>query len=48
MGEEPTWAELLLGFAIALGIPTALVGVVIFSLVGLALWATAPERRWRR
>ncbi|MFB7026696.1 MULTISPECIES: hypothetical protein [unclassified Streptomyces] len=48
MGEEPTWAELLLGSAIALGVPTALVGAVIFSLVGLTLWATAPERRWRR
>ncbi|MFC8290322.1 hypothetical protein [Streptomyces sp. NPDC057250] len=48
MGEDPTWAELLLGFALALGIPIALVGVAVFSLVGLTLWATAPERRWRR
>ncbi|MFF5801528.1 hypothetical protein [Streptomyces albogriseolus] len=33
---------------LALGIPTALVGVVIFGVVGTVFWVTAPERRWRR
>ncbi|MEU3607493.1 hypothetical protein AB0E83_18920 [Streptomyces sp. NPDC035033] len=48
MHDEPTWAELLLGSLLILGVPTALVGVVVFALVGLTLWATAPERPWRR
>ncbi|MFE5796516.1 hypothetical protein ACFQ8C_28600 [Streptomyces sp. NPDC056503] len=48
MGEESGWVELLLGFVLAMGIPTVIVGAVIYSLVGLTLWVTAPERRWRR
>ncbi|GAA0942664.1 hypothetical protein [Streptomyces rhizosphaericus] len=48
MGEEPTWAELLLVFAVAGVIPIVIGGAVIFSLVGLAMWVTAPLRRRRR
>jgi hypothetical protein len=48
MGEDSTWGELLLASLLALGIPTALVGVVIFGVVGTVFWVTAPERRWRR
>ncbi|MFF0483028.1 hypothetical protein [Streptomyces sp. NPDC004435] len=48
MGDEPTWGELLRTFVLAMGIPMAIVGAVIFSLVGLTFWVTAPERRWRR
>ncbi|MFF8414326.1 hypothetical protein [Streptomyces omiyaensis] len=48
MGDEPTWGELLLTFVLVMGVPTVIVGGVVFSLVGLAFWATAPERPWRR
>ncbi|WP_051804339.1 hypothetical protein [Streptomyces griseus] len=48
MDDDPTWVELLLGFVLMLGVPVAVVGGAIYGLVGLTLWATAPERRWRR
>ncbi|GHG28676.1 hypothetical protein ACFFSH_25565 [Streptomyces filamentosus] len=48
MDDDPTWGELLLGFVLMMGIPVAVVGGAIYGLVGLILWATAPERRWRR
>jgi hypothetical protein len=48
MGEEPTWAELLLVFALAAAVPIVIGGALILSLVGLTVWATAPLRRRRR
>ncbi|MER5738839.1 MULTISPECIES: hypothetical protein [unclassified Streptomyces] len=48
MSDDPTWGELLLAFALMMGVPLVVIGGVIYSLVGLTLWATAPERRWRR
>ncbi|MFC8513493.1 hypothetical protein [Streptomyces sp. NPDC057257] len=48
MGEEPTWAELLLTFAIAGAVPVVVGGTVLLSLFGLTMWATAPLRRRRR
>ncbi|MFD3731186.1 hypothetical protein [Streptomyces sp. NPDC058632] len=48
MVEEPTWAELLLIFALVAAVPTLVGGAVILSLVGLTMWATAPLRRRRR
>lgn len=48
MGEDSTWGEFLLASVLALGVPTALVGVVIFGVVGTVFWVTAPERPWRR
>ncbi|GAA3942928.1 hypothetical protein GCM10022244_58440 [Streptomyces gulbargensis] len=48
MDEDPTWGELLVGLVLILGVPTALVGVVIFGVVGVVFWVTAPERPWRR
>ncbi len=47
MGEESTWGELFLGLVLIMGIPVVIIGGAIFSLVGLVLWVTAPERRWR-
>lgn len=48
MGEEPGWAELLLGFALAAAVPVVVGGALVVSLVGLTVWATAPLRRRRR
>ncbi|RZB19208.1 hypothetical protein StrepF001_09970 [Streptomyces sp. F001] len=48
MGEEPTWAELLLIFALVGAIPVVVGGAVLLSLVGLTMWVTAPLRRRRR
>ncbi|MFF6827528.1 hypothetical protein OG739_02395 [Streptomyces longwoodensis] len=48
MGEEPSWAELLLGFALAAAVPVVVGGTVLVSLIGLTVWATAPLRRRRR
>ncbi|WP_329286775.1 hypothetical protein [Streptomyces sp. NBC_00691] len=48
MDDEPTWGELLLGFLLVAGIPLVIVGGVIYAVVGLVFWVTAPERRWRR
>lgn len=48
MGEEPTWYDLLLFFALASVVPIVIGGTIIFSLVGLTLWATAPVRRRKR
>ncbi|MFF4276685.1 hypothetical protein [Streptomyces sp. NPDC001536] len=48
MGEEPTWAELLLTFALIAAVPMVIGGALILSLVGLTVWATAPLRRRRR
>ncbi|MFJ7945663.1 hypothetical protein ACIQ6K_18730, partial [Streptomyces sp. NPDC096354] len=44
MGEEPTWPELLLTFALVGAIPVVIGGIVIFSLVGLTMWVTARSR----
>jgi hypothetical protein len=48
MGEEPTWAELLLNFALIAAVPTVIGGALIVSLVGLTVWGTAPLRRRSR
>ncbi|CCK31881.1 hypothetical protein BN159_7502 [Streptomyces davaonensis JCM 4913] len=48
MGEEPTWPELLLTFAMVATIPIIIGGAVLVSLIGLTMWATAPLRRRRR
>ncbi|MBT2412326.1 hypothetical protein J7I94_17395 [Streptomyces sp. ISL-12] len=48
MGEEPTWAELLLTFFLVAAVPTVLGGAAVVSLVGLTMWVTAPLRRRRR
>lgn len=48
MGEEPTWAELLLAFFLMAAVPAIIGGAVLFSLVGLTMWVTAPLRRRRR
>ncbi|MEU5256904.1 hypothetical protein [Streptomyces longwoodensis] len=48
MGEEPSWAELLLAFALAAAVPVVVGGTVLVSLIGLTVWATAPLRRRRR
>ncbi|MFF9342850.1 MULTISPECIES: hypothetical protein [unclassified Streptomyces] len=48
MTDEPTWGELLLGCVLMMGVPLVIIGGMIYFLVGLTLWATAPERRWRR
>lgn len=48
MGEEPTWAEILLNFALIAAVPMVIGGAMILSLVGLTVWATAPLRRRRR
>lgn len=48
MGEDPTWGELLLGFALAAAVPVVIGGTLLVSLVGLTVWATAPLRRRRR
>lgn len=45
MGEEPTWAELLLSFFLMAAIPIVVGGTVVLSLVGLTVWATAALRR---
>lgn len=45
MGEEPTWPELLLTFAVMGAIPVVVGGAVLVSLVGLTVWVTAPLRR---
>lgn len=38
----------LLAMALMAVVPTVVGGVIVFSLVGLAVWATAPVRRRRR
>ncbi|WP_406727472.1 hypothetical protein WJ438_26645 [Streptomyces sp. GD-15H] len=48
MGEEPTWAELLLMFLLIGAVPTLVGGAVFLSLFGLTMWVTAPLRRRRR
>ncbi|GED89815.1 hypothetical protein [Streptomyces sp. HYC2] len=48
MGEDPTWAEVLLTLLLMAAIPTVVGGAVIVSLVGLTMWVTAPLRRRRR
>ncbi|MER6802815.1 MULTISPECIES: hypothetical protein [Streptomyces] len=48
MGEEPTWADLLLTFFLVAAVPTVIGGAVVLSLVGLTMWVTAPLRRRRR
>lgn len=48
MGEEPTWAELLLTFFLMAAVPAIIGGTVILSLVGLTMWVTARLRRRRR
>lgn len=48
MGEEATWVELLLGFALVAAIPVVVGGALLVSLIGLTVWATAPLRRRRR
>ncbi|MFF9164186.1 hypothetical protein ACF081_28575 [Streptomyces longwoodensis] len=48
MGEEPSWAELLLAFALAAAVPVVVGGTVLVSLIGLTVCATAPLRRRRR
>ncbi|MFJ6611073.1 hypothetical protein ACIQPT_12390 [Streptomyces sp. NPDC091289] len=45
MGEEPTWAELLVSFLVMGVIPTVVGVAVIVSLVGLTLWGRALLRR---
>ncbi|MGW1006618.1 hypothetical protein [Streptomyces sp. NPDC002520] len=45
MGEEPTWPELLLTFAVMGAVPVVVGGAVLVSLVGLTVWVTAPLRR---
>ncbi|MFF2778518.1 hypothetical protein ACFVU3_26810 [Streptomyces sp. NPDC058052] len=47
MGDEPTWGDLLLGFALMIGVPVIIIGGMIYALVGVILWVTAPDRRWR-
>ncbi|MCY0944967.1 hypothetical protein [Streptomyces antarcticus] len=48
MGDDPTWVELLLNFALIAGVPAVVGGTLILSLVGLTMWATASLRRRRR
>jgi hypothetical protein len=48
MGEEPTWAELLLNSALMGAVPVVVGGAVLLSFIGLTMWATAPLRRRRR
>jgi len=48
MGEEPTWAGLLLAFALIGAIPVIIGGTILISLIGLTMWVTAPLRRRRR
>lgn len=48
MGEEPTWAELLVSFLLIGAIPVVVGGAVILSLVGLTLWTRAMLRRRKR
>ncbi|MGW0755467.1 hypothetical protein ACWD1Y_03040 [Streptomyces sp. NPDC002814] len=48
MEEEPTWAELLLTFAVVAAVPTVIGGALFLSLFGLTMWVTAPLRRRRR
>ncbi|MFF4865736.1 hypothetical protein ACFY3J_29250 [Streptomyces sp. NPDC001231] len=48
MGEDPTWAEVLLTLLLMAAVPTVVGGAVIVSLVGLTMWVTAPLRRRRR
>lgn len=47
MGEEPTWAELLLTFFLMAAVPTLIGGAVLLTLVGVTMWMTAPLRRRR-
>lgn len=48
MVGEPTWYDLLFFFTLAAAVPIVVGGAIIFSLVGLTMWATAPLRRRRR
>jgi hypothetical protein len=48
MGEEPTWAVLLLNAALMGAVPVVVGGAVLLSLIGLTMWMTAPLRRRRR
>ncbi|MFD7860742.1 hypothetical protein [Streptomyces sp. NPDC057682] len=48
MGDDPSWGELLLGFVIVGVVPLVIGGAVLLSVIGLAMWATAPLRRRAR
>ncbi|MEV8054511.1 hypothetical protein [Streptomyces bacillaris] len=48
MGEEPTWAELLVSFLLVGAILVVVGGAVILSLVGLTLWTRVMLRRRKR
>ncbi|MER5946842.1 hypothetical protein ABT127_12335 [Streptomyces sp. NPDC001904] len=43
-----TGIEQVIGFLLAITVPIVVGGALIFSLVGLTMWATAPIRRRRR
>lgn len=48
MGDDPSWGELLLGFAIVGLFPLVIGGALLLAVIGLVMWVTAPLRRRMR
>lgn len=38
MGQEPTWAELLVIFVLTGAVPVVVGGALLLSLIGLTVW----------